>query len=184
MDALLDLYERGEVRPRAAVVAARAGVSERSVFRHFDDMEALAAAAIERHWARVEPWFAAPDRSGDLHERIAALVAQRVALHERVMFVARAGAIIAASSPTVTAGLAERRTLLGRQVTHHFANELAPLDRATRIEVARCLDAGLSLEAVEFLRGASGLSRTATVAALTRTATALLVSAPTLPEMP
>ena len=36
----------------------------------------------------------------------------------------------------------------------------------------------------EFLRGASGLSRTATVAALTRTATALLVSAPTLPEMP
>ena len=41
VDALLDLIDEGDLRPPAADVARRAGVSLRSVYQHFDDLETL-----------------------------------------------------------------------------------------------------------------------------------------------
>ena len=38
MGALLDLLEAGEMRPTAAQIAQRAGVSLRSVFQHFESL--------------------------------------------------------------------------------------------------------------------------------------------------
>ena len=49
VDALLDLVDEGDLRPSAADVARRAGVSLRSVFQHFDDLETLFRVAGERH---------------------------------------------------------------------------------------------------------------------------------------
>ncbi len=46
VDALLAYYDEGDPEPGAAKIAARAGVSERTVFRYFDDLDSLAAAAI------------------------------------------------------------------------------------------------------------------------------------------
>ena len=45
VDALLDLLDEGVVRPTAQQVAERSGVSLRSIFRIFDDVESLNAAA-------------------------------------------------------------------------------------------------------------------------------------------
>ncbi len=53
VDALLDLMQEGQVRPTAAQIAARAGVSLRTVFQHFRDLEALFAAAADRQTARL-----------------------------------------------------------------------------------------------------------------------------------
>ena len=48
VDALLALIEAGELRPSAARIAERAGVSLRSVFQHFRDVESLFAAMADR----------------------------------------------------------------------------------------------------------------------------------------
>ena len=74
VDALLSFFAEGDPQPGVAKIAARAGVSERSVFRYFDDLESLAGAAIERQIARIAPVFRPPRPSGDLESRISALV--------------------------------------------------------------------------------------------------------------
>lgn len=53
--AMLDLVGRGDVAPSAAHVAEVAGVGLRSVFRHFDDMDALYREMGEVIEARVLP---------------------------------------------------------------------------------------------------------------------------------
>ena len=52
VDALLALIEAGELRPSAARIAERAGVSLRSVFQHFKDVESLFAAMADRQRER------------------------------------------------------------------------------------------------------------------------------------
>src|SRR3546814_6231042 len=42
-DATFSLIDEGDLRPTAPRVAERAGVSVRSVFQHFDDLESLHA---------------------------------------------------------------------------------------------------------------------------------------------
>ena len=46
--ACIELVEEGDLRPTAPRVAERAGVSVRSVFQHFDDLEGLFAAVGDR----------------------------------------------------------------------------------------------------------------------------------------
>ena len=48
VDACIALVDEGDVRPTALKVAERAGVSVRSVFQHFDDLEGLYAAIANR----------------------------------------------------------------------------------------------------------------------------------------
>ncbi len=55
VDALLSLLDEGDVKPTAERVASRAKVSERSVFQHFSDREALFEAAAQRQYERVMP---------------------------------------------------------------------------------------------------------------------------------
>src|ERR1044072_5768679 len=48
VEALLSLLDEGNLRPTARQVAERAGVSLRSVYVHFDDLEDLFTAAAHR----------------------------------------------------------------------------------------------------------------------------------------
>ena len=67
--AILSLYAEGELRPGAAAIAARAGVSQSSVFRHFKDIEALVQAAVEAQWELQHDRFAPPPPGGSREER-------------------------------------------------------------------------------------------------------------------
>jgi AcrR family transcriptional regulator len=58
--ALLDLVGKGDVSPSAARVAEVAGVGLRSVFRHFEDMDALYREMGEVIEARVLPILLQP----------------------------------------------------------------------------------------------------------------------------
>ena len=51
-DAHLACYEDGILNPSIPEVAARAGVSARSVHNHFDDVEALRGEVARRQWER------------------------------------------------------------------------------------------------------------------------------------
>src|SRR5262244_3920643 len=77
VDALLELIEAGELRPSAARVAERAGVSLRSVFQHFKDVESLFAALADRQIERLAPLAGRVAAAGPLSKRLDAFVATR-----------------------------------------------------------------------------------------------------------
>jgi AcrR family transcriptional regulator len=176
IDAVLELYDEGVPRPSAAEIAERAGVSERSVFRHFDDLEALAAEAIDRQFARVAPFFAPPETEGTLAERVAALVDQRVRLHGRMANMARGMASLSRVSPTVAAAVDTRRTALRQQVGDQFDPELDPLPPRDRRLLLAALDTALSLESIDYLRTAGAIGPRDLRVVLTATVHALLAS--------
>src|SRR5262249_58385643 len=74
VEALLALIERGDLRPSAARIAERAGVSLRSVFQHFNDVESLFAAAAERQAERLASLAGSVDDKGPLTRRVDAFV--------------------------------------------------------------------------------------------------------------
>jgi AcrR family transcriptional regulator len=156
IDALLGLYDRGILEPSAAAIAEASGVSERSVFRYFTDLEDLAASALTRQFAQVLPFFADPDATGSREERIEALVDQRIRLHDRMANLARAAAFHAVRSPTLARAVADRRRMLRDQVARQFAPELEGLpSRRIRLLLAS-LDQVTSIEALDYLRAESG----------------------------
>src|ERR1035438_5413311 len=53
VDALLDLYRDGNLRPSTEEIAARSGLSPRSLFRYFDDVDDLTRTAIRHQEHRV-----------------------------------------------------------------------------------------------------------------------------------
>ena len=89
VDALIDLIYEGDLRPPAAQVASRAGVSLRSVYQHFDDLETLFRVAGERHRQRVAHLEPLPELPADIRPRVAAYVAYRARLMEAVSPMAR-----------------------------------------------------------------------------------------------
>ena len=70
IDATLALMEEGVLIPTAQQISDRAGLGIRSFFRHFEDMEALFAAADESIRDSTEARFVGGDREGSLAERI------------------------------------------------------------------------------------------------------------------
>jgi AcrR family transcriptional regulator len=80
--AALDLVRAGNPRPTAKEIAARAGISLRSVYVHFDDLDDLFAAVGARQAEDVAHLLYAVDASLPLPDRIDAVVGQRAALWE------------------------------------------------------------------------------------------------------
>ena len=84
VEALLDLYREGNLSPNAEEIAARSGLSPRSLFRYFDDVDDLIRAAIHRQQAQALPLVlidATPE--SPFQARVAALVDQRFRLYRR-----------------------------------------------------------------------------------------------------
>ena len=81
IDALIELFHEGDYAPASAVVAERAGLSPRSLFRYFDDIDDLTHAAIDRLMAAARPLVAlGVDQSAPLAVRIEKLVESRIRL--------------------------------------------------------------------------------------------------------
>ncbi|NWG54461.1 MAG: TetR family transcriptional regulator [Hydrogenophilaceae bacterium] len=86
------LIGAGEMNPSAAQIAERAGVSLRSVFRHFEDMDSLyreIAALVE---AEVMPLALRPFEATDWRARLVELTARRADIFERILPFRVAGA--------------------------------------------------------------------------------------------
>ena len=174
LDALLDLIDEGNLRPPAPRIAERAGVSLRSVFHYFPDLEALYAAAAERQFARLQPLVRRLPVRGPLAGRLRSFVTQRVRLLERITPVRRAALLLEPFSPQVARGLRYVRSLGQREVMRVFAPELAARPPAVRREIAAALVVASSWPAWEALRAHQGLPRARAARVLTRMLTALL----------
>ncbi len=85
VEALFALIRAGEMAPRAAAVADAAGVSLRTVFRHFEDMESLYRVMAERMEAELMPIVLAPFEAPDWRGRLSELLSRRADIYERVL---------------------------------------------------------------------------------------------------
>ena len=174
VSALLELYSQGEVQPPAARIAELAGVSERSVFRYFDDMEDLASCAITVQWERVRDLYETLDSSGDLTQRINSIVDHRLKLYDKVGNVMRVAVVAAYKSQVVASAVKERRLIMGRRALQQFENELKAARDVENKE--RILDYTLSLENIIYLKEALGLSHSKVRETLTAAITSLFAN--------
>lgn len=166
IDALLALFQAGSYHPSCSEIAARAGLSERSLFRYFDDLDDLLRAAADRVIMLALPLLALPASPQDVTRvKIERVVHARAALFEQAGPAARALRANAHRRAKLAVELDVHRTFLRGQLSELFAPELAA--RGTALLPA--IDVLCSAESWDLLRHAQGLS--------TQSATATLIAA-------
>ncbi|HEY7136885.1 MAG TPA: TetR/AcrR family transcriptional regulator [Acidimicrobiia bacterium] len=171
VDALLACYEDGTLRPSVTEVAARAGVSARSVHNHFEDVENLRAQVSQRQWERYAHLAEPAHVDGALAARVGAIVAQRAEFFDAVTPVRRAALLSVHDSPTIVRSLRRLDRVLRRQVETVFAPELRqPAGR----DLLDTIDALLSWDMWHRLREAQGCSTARAIRVLTASVTTLL----------
>lgn len=187
--ALLELYNEGNLAPSTEEVAARSGVSARSLFRYFDDSDDLSQAAIAQQQENVRhllPIAADPD--DPFADRVAALVHQRGELFEAIESVATVSRLRAPFQLVVADRLTQGRAFLRHQLQVLFAAELAALTADGAATRLAAVDVATSFEAWRLLRDDLRLSRPRAAAAMATTVTALFhlpdESEPTSQELP
>lgn len=163
LDAVLELFTEDNLEPTPEQVAARSGVSLRSVYRYFADHDELLRAAVARHLHNVEPLFAIHAiGQGTLDERIDRFVTARLRGHETIAATARASRLRAPASPIIRDQIAWGRALMRSQVDQQFAPELAAVDARRRKAIEAAIDTLTQTEALEHYRVHRGFSRAET----------------------
>lgn len=155
VEALIGLLHEGEERPTAKQIAQRAGVSVRSIFQHFDDLEGLYADLVKVQAARVEPLVQAMESGGDLTARCAALARQRAELFEAIRPIRHAVGTRARTSPVIAQRIRDLSARLESQVREQFAGELGDADGQM---LAVAVDVLASFDAWDHLRSHHGLA--------------------------
>jgi len=126
IDALMALLDEGAVNPTVADIAARAGLSPRSMFRYFDDGADLTREAITRMNARVAPILATMDidPSRSVHERVEEVARAADALYEAAKWGALEARRRSPGSPIVAEQVVSSRLLVRELLARAFAPEL------------------------------------------------------------
>lgn len=155
LDAVLELFVRGDLIPSPEAIAERSGVSLRSVYRYLAASRDLVHAAIERHLEHVAPLFALdPLGEGPFAERVEHFVTARLRLHEAVAPMARAAQARTRMRPTpaseiIKESLNARRGLLRVQLSRHFAPELTTFGQCADAILAAA-DALTQIETIDW----------------------------------
>ncbi|MET8968420.1 TetR/AcrR family transcriptional regulator [Streptomyces hydrogenans] len=175
LDALLQLIAESGREPTRKAIAERAGVSERTVFVHFADREALHVAAARRQterWrAEAEP--VPPELATD--RKVTALLAQRGRMYEVMSPIRRFGLGLEPDSPGLAEVMAAGDAWFRADLAEVFAPELGrDRDALSPGGLLDALEAASSWAAWDHLRTRRGLDGPAARAALERTLRALL----------
>jgi len=178
VDATLALIDGGELKPTAAQIAAAAGLSVRSIFQHFTDLEDLFVAVSDRHTNRIAALYTGLACDGDLETRVDAFVTHRARLYEAIAPMRRAALLQEPFSRVVAARMSLARSLHGLDIERVFGAELG---RAAERGDAGLGDALLAVTAFQVwdeMRRFGGLDVGRATAALRRAVRGLL-TAPT-----
>lgn len=159
LDAVLELFAEHRLFPTAPEVASRSGVSLRSVFRYYEDTEALIQAAMGRNLERLAPLFGVQDVGiGPFEDRVDRFTTARLRLYDAVAPLARASLPRASTNPIIADRL-ERSRREGRELLEAmFDPELRELTAAKRRIAVAPLDTMFQFEGIEHLRVHLGLS--------------------------
>ncbi len=152
VDAIMVLVKSGEIEPTMAHIAEVAGVSERSIFRHFETREALVAAVIQRQLEVVGSLLHEIPSSGSVADRVHALVIERGRLYEEITPMRRAALRMAERSDLVAEQLADARVWLRDEIETVFAREIDRRSAAEGRDLLAAIDMATSWEAWNLLR--------------------------------
>ena len=177
LDAVIELFAEGVLDPTPDDVAARVGLSVRSVYRYFDDRDALVRAAISRHLDRTLPLFLIHGiGEGPLDERIDRFVSSRLRLYEAVAAAFRASRVRGAEDEVIREQVEATRRALRDQTEKHFAPELAALDVPRRRARSAAVDTLTQFDTLDLYRVHRGFSSSEVRVLLADALDALLTS--------
>lgn len=159
VDALLQLIESGETEISAALIAQKAGLSERSIFRYFDDVDDLYRSVCDLSISK-EIEFALIDEAGagSLDTRIENFVNQRVRIYTMNENIAPAARAFALKNQVIKNQLVLGRKFLRNQIKTQFAPELNQFDKAQQQVVVATIDALTTFENYDMMRSDQKMS--------------------------
>lgn len=144
--ALLDLLRSGNMDPSVADIADLAGVSHRSVFRYFDDINDLVRTAIDYEVQQAIPLAEISDLGlGSLDRRIDSWVDSRLRIYLATFEVSCVARLKAVEIPSINEGMKGIYQLAVTRMRNHFANELDELGA----DGGFVIDAAMSLTSFE-----------------------------------
>ena len=159
VDALLGLIENGETEISAALIASKAGLSERSIFRYFDDVNDLYRSVCDLAFSK-EIEFALIDDVGvgSLDTKIENFVNQRVRIYTMNEKIAPAARSFAFKNPIIKNQLVVGRRLLRTQIIKHFAEELSAFDKQQQQAAVAIIDSLTTFESYNMMRSDQKMS--------------------------
>ncbi len=132
VESFISLIEEGNPRPTARAIAARAGLSLRSVFQHFDDLEQIYEVAGRRQVGKLRPLLDPVPQDLPLAARLEELLRRRVELLEQLDPVARAARLREPFSAQLQANRTAMVELMRQQCREAFAPELSAAGEGPR----------------------------------------------------
>lgn len=125
IDAHMALMLEGDLQPTARRVAEQAGVSLRSLWGHFDDLEALFAAAGQKALRVQYACFEPVSADLPLADRIEQFCLQRAHMLEAIAGASRAAQIRLPFSPQLRVNRAHHNERLRAELAALFSDEIA-----------------------------------------------------------
>jgi AcrR family transcriptional regulator len=178
VEALLDLYSEGKLSPSTEEIAARSGLSPRSLFRYFDDVGDLTRTAMARQTDRILPLVEIDSQpEADAATKIGELVDQRFRLFDLFRHLARVSRLRAPFEPVLAEMLHRNRHFLRSQVEWLFAPELAAMDEDHRLNALAAADILTSFESYDLLTDFGDLTSERAKLVMADSLTAILVAA-------
>jgi TetR/AcrR family transcriptional regulator, regulator of autoinduction and epiphytic fitness len=177
VDAMRALHAEGDLRPTAPRVAKRAGVSLRTVWQQFADMETLLVEAGRRDHEILRSLVQRIDPDQPLAARVALFVSQRSRVLEQMTPTWRAARIHEPSSEQLRRHKARNLAAAKAELEAVFAREFGQLAGDRRELLAGGLHAISVWSFWESLRADLGLSPEQAKALFGSTFTALLAEA-------
>jgi AcrR family transcriptional regulator len=141
VNAMRELHAEGDLRPTAPRVAERAGVSLRTVWQQFADMETLLVEAGRRDNEIVRSLLTRIDQDQPLAARIALFTGQRARLLEQMTPTWRAARLAEPFSAELARSKARALAISRRDLEAVFAAELTQLATARRQQLTEGLHA-------------------------------------------
>lgn len=166
--ALVSLLENGEPSPTAESIAAEAGVSLRTVFRHFEEMENLHLEIADMVFARIRPMVEQPLEQKEWPAVLFESISRRATLFEAIAPYKTAMDVHRHRSSLV----ADKHRLLA-ELSRDFASGFMPEAVKRDSQLVELLHLILSMETWQRLREQQGLSFAEAEAAVRRAAAAI-----------
>jgi AcrR family transcriptional regulator len=173
VDALLALTAEGDLKASPERIVAVAGVSLRTLWTSFKDLEGLYAAASERLIQLQEEQHRPIPPDASLPDRVTAFCEQRGRMLEIVAPAARAAQLRLPYSAQLRSNRSVHTARARDEIRAVFGAELDAAG-AGREELERALLVNTTWPAWSMLRDDLGLDVTAATAVMTRTLTALI----------
>lgn len=153
IESLITLIQDGELTPTVAKIADRAGVSHRSIFRYFEDLNDLARTAIETEFRNAAA-LATIEHPGDgtLEHRIETTISKQLATFEQMHQLGRVARGRMIDIPEIDRQLSGIIQFRLDQLREQFAPELDAMDEGRRDAILTAMAMAVGFDSYDMHR--------------------------------